>query len=63
VRAIEAHSDAVIPPTGATAMSASKIGKVLRDMGPLMLVALLVPGGTLIAAFIYWLRRKSRTGV
>lgn len=39
-------------------MSARKIGKVLRDMGPLVLIALLVPGGTLIAAVIYWLRRK-----
>jgi hypothetical protein len=39
-------------------MTKTKIGKVLRDMGPLMLVALLVPGGTLIAAAMYFLRRK-----
>jgi hypothetical protein len=39
-------------------MNRTKIGKVLRDMGPLMLVALLVPGGTLIAAAMYFLRRK-----
>ena len=45
-------------------MSKDKIGKVLRDMGPLMLVALLVPGGTLIAPLIYLLRRRlgSATG-
>ena len=40
-------------------MAARKIGKVLRDMGPLMLIALLVPGGTLIVAAVYFLRRKS----
>lgn len=40
-------------------MSASKIGKVLRDMGPLMLIAILVPGGMLIAWVIYLLRRRS----
>jgi len=41
-------------------MSARKIGKVLRDMGPLMLIALIVPGGSLIAGLIYLLRRYSR---
>ena len=41
-------------------MSARKIGKVLRDMGPLMLIALLVPGGMLIAWVIYLLRRRYR---
>jgi hypothetical protein len=43
-------------------MEKKTLGKVLRDMGPLMLIALLVPGGTLIAAVIYFFqRRNSRT--
>lgn len=36
-----------------------KIGKVLRDMGALVLIALLVPGGTLIVALICLLRRRN----
>jgi hypothetical protein len=40
--------------------AASTSRNFLRDMGPLMLIALLVPGGTLIAAAIYFLRRKAR---
>ena len=44
-------------------MTARKIGKVLRDMGPLMLVALVVPGGMVIAAVIYWVRRRFRADV
>jgi hypothetical protein len=39
-------------------MSKEKFGKVLRDMGPLMLIALLLPGGLVIAWVIYVLRRK-----
>jgi hypothetical protein len=39
-------------------MEARKIGKVLRDMGPLMFIALLVPGGTVIAAVIYFFQRR-----
>ena len=39
-------------------MATTKIGKVVRDLGPLMLIALLVPGGSLIAAVIYLLRRS-----
>jgi hypothetical protein len=39
-------------------MSAGKLGKVLRDAGPLMLIALIVPGGMLIAWVIYLLRRR-----
>jgi hypothetical protein len=45
---------------GAAAMSAKKIGQALRDMGPLMLIALLVPGGMVIAWLIYVIRRRSR---
>lgn len=41
-------------------MSARKIGQVLRDMGPLMLIALLVPGGMIIAWVIYLVRRRYR---
>jgi hypothetical protein len=41
-------------------MAIRKIGNVLRDLGPLMLIALLVPGGTLIVGAIYLLRRNSR---
>ena len=41
-------------------MSSSKIGKVLRDMGPLMLIALLVPGGSFIVGAVYLIRRYSR---
>jgi hypothetical protein len=39
-------------------MARSKIGKVIRDLGPLMLVALLVPGGSLIAAVVYFFQRR-----
>jgi hypothetical protein len=39
-------------------MQGSRIGKVVRDLGPLMLIALLIPGGTLIAGLVYFLRRK-----
>lgn len=39
-------------------MAKNTIGKVVHDWGPLMLIALLVPGGSLIAAVIYWLRRN-----
>jgi hypothetical protein len=38
-------------------MTKDRIGKVLRDMGPLMLIALVVPGGTLIAGLIYLLAK------
>ena len=37
-------------------MNKNKIGKIVRDLGPLMLVALLVPGGSLIVGLIYFLR-------
>lgn len=30
-----------------------------RDLGPLLLIALLVPGGSLIAGAIYFFRRNS----
>ena len=42
-------------------MTTRRIGKVLRDMGPLMLIAILVPGGTLIVGAIYLLRHAARS--
>lgn len=39
-------------------MHKNTIGKVVRDFGPLMLIALVVPGGTLIAGLIHFLRRN-----
>lgn len=42
-------------------MTTRRIGKVLRDMGPLMLIALLVPGGTLIVGAICLLRSARST--
>jgi len=41
-------------------MTTRKIGKVLRDMGPLMLIAILIPGGTLIVGAIYLLRNSAK---
>ena len=36
----------------------ARISKTVRDLGPMMLIALLVPGGTLIVALVYFLRRS-----
>jgi hypothetical protein len=55
-----AHSGSIdtrpVPPGAAMQ---NKIGKIMRDMGPLMLIAILVPGGTLIAAAIYFFQRRN----
>jgi hypothetical protein len=40
-------------------MDTSRIGSLIRQFGPLMLIELLLPGGTLIAGAIYFLRRHA----
>lgn len=40
-------------------MDMARIARLLRQFGPLMLIELLLPGGTLIAGAIYFLRRNA----